>query len=128
VRKWARRMQTLSILLRPVHLHARMCPHCLRDEIDTAEHIQQMRRTRRLFALIAVTIVAAVVGAVASFMVSPDPPPRPQMQTAVDASSTRAASEAMVEVAAPVVAPAQATERPRPKISIYWAIRLSKAP
>jgi hypothetical protein len=86
-------------------------------KIDTAEHVHQMREARRrLFVLIAVTIIAALVGVVVSFS-SPDPPPRPQMQTAVDASSTRTAREAMVEVPPLVVAPAQATERTRPKIT-----------
>ena len=116
----------------PVHLYARLCIHCMR-EIDTAEHIQQMRRTRqRLFALVAATIIAAVVGLVAPFMVSPDPPPRPQMQTAVDASPTRTAPEARVEAPAPVVAPAQATEGTKRKItrqpshdrSLYIDLRL----
>jgi cell division septal protein FtsQ len=87
-------------------------------EIDTAEHIQQMRRTRRLCALSACTIVAAVVGVVAWFMVSPDPPPRPQMQTAVEASSTRTVSEPMIEVAPPAAAPTQATERTKSKLKI----------
>jgi hypothetical protein len=86
-------------------------------EIDTVEHIQQLRRARQwIFALISVTVIAAVVGVV-SFMVSPDPPPRPQVQTAVDASSTRTAPEAIVEVPPPVVAPAQATEGTRRKIT-----------
>ena len=112
----------------PVHLYARLCIHCMR-EIDTAEHIQQMRRARqRIFALIAVTVIAAV--GVVSFMVWPDPPP--QMQTAVDASPTRTAPEARVEAPAPVVAPAQATEGTKRKItrqpshdrSLYIDLRL----
>src|SRR5262249_37580404 len=99
----------------PVHLYARLCPHCM-HEIDTAEHVQQPRRVRqRIFALIAVTVIAAVVGVV-SFMVWPDTPPRPQMQTAVDASPIRTAPEARVEAPAPVVAPAQATEGTKRKI------------
>jgi hypothetical protein len=76
-----------------------------------------MRRARqRIFALIAVTVIAAIVGVV-SFMVWPDTPPAPQMQTAVDASSTQTAPEAMVQGPLPVVAPAQATEGTRRKIT-----------
>jgi hypothetical protein len=102
----------------PVHLYARLCLHCMR-EIDTAEHVQQLRRARRrLLALTAVTTFAAIAffGAAIAFLALPSPAPSTQQQAVVDTSSARTAPEPVVEVPPPV-APKQAKERTRLKIT-----------
>jgi hypothetical protein len=87
-------------------------------EIDTGEHVQQLRAARRrLIALISVTIVAAIAvfGVAIAFIDMQEWMPSPQIQAAVGTPPTRAAPQSAVDVPPPAVT-TQSTEKARAKI------------